>query len=127
MGFRIRFALLVGVTFAVGAIGAAAKNPKNVHPAKPKIDRHDPAYRAGYMDGYRQGSNDSEALSNAYKDESGPVYSQADEGYTAGYGDLAKYQESFRLGYIDGYKAGWDFNSGQYNPLGAGTGGGSGG
>jgi hypothetical protein len=79
------------------------------------------------MDGYRQGSNDSEALSNAYKDESGPLYDQALDGYTPQYGDQATYQQLFRLGYIEGYKAGWDFNSGQYNPLGAGGGGGSGG
>jgi len=29
----------------------------------------------------------------------------------------------FRLGYIEGYKAGWDFNSGPVYPLGVGGGG----
>ena len=127
MTFRIRSALLVGLTFAVAALGAAAKNPRSPSSAKPKVDRHDPAYRTGHMYGYRQGANDSEALSLAYTDQSGPVYQQADDGYNAQYGDLATYQERFRLGYVEGYKAGWDFNSGQYNPLGAGGGGGAGG
>jgi hypothetical protein len=119
--------LLLGVTFAVGASAASPKHHKDPGAVNMKAIRHDPAFRTGYMDGYRQGSNDSEALSNAYKDESGPLYDQALDGYTPQYGDQATYQQLFRLGYIEGYKAGWDFNSGQYNPLGAGGGGGSGG
>jgi len=119
--------LLLGVTFAVGASAASPKHQKDPGAVNMKAIRHDPAFRTGYMDGYRQGSNDSEALSNAYKDESGPLYDQALDGYTPQYGDQATYQQLFRLGYIEGYKAGWDFNSGQYNPLGAGGGGGSGG
>ena len=127
MNSRIIVALLLGILFAVAAFGSPAKHPKSPSSAKPKVNRHDPAFRTGYMDGYRRGANDSEALSNSYKDESGPAYDQADDGYSPQYGVLAGYQIMFRLGYIEGYKAGWDFNSGQYNPLGAGGGGGSGG
>jgi flagellar biosynthesis/type III secretory pathway protein FliH len=119
--------LLLGTAFAVGAFAASPKHHKDHGAAHSKVNRHDPAFRTGYMDGYRQGSNDSEALSNSYRDESGPLYSEALDGYTRQYGDQASYQQLFRLGYIEGYKAGWDFNSGQYNPLGAGGGGGAGG
>lgn len=121
------FALLLGFAFTVSALGSPAKHHHDASAAKSKVNRHDPAFRAGYMDGYRQGSNDSEALSNSYKDESGPLYAEALDGYSPQYGDQATYQELFRKGYIEGYKAGWDFNSGQYNPLGAGGGGGAGG
>jgi hypothetical protein len=55
------------------------------------------------------------------------IYSEALDGYTPQYGNQDQYQTLFRHGYIEGYKAGWDFNSGQYNPLGAGGGGGCGG
>jgi hypothetical protein len=120
-------ALLLGVTFAVGALGASPKHHNDPSAVNLKVIRHDPAFRTGYMDGYRQGSNDSAALSNSYKDESGPLYAEALDGYTPQYGNQEKYQTLFRQGYIDGYKAGWDFNSGQYNPLGAGGGGGTGG
>jgi len=79
------------------------------------------------MDGYRQGASNSAALAAGYNDQSGPTYEQAIDGYTPQYGDRATYQTLFRRGYIEGFKAGWDFNSGQYNPLGANGGGGAGG
>jgi hypothetical protein len=119
--------LLLFLSLTLVAVAMPGKKHDGSSAAKMKVDRHDPAFRTGYMDGYRQGSNDSEALSNAYRDEGGPVYSEALDGYTPQYGDQARYQTLFRQGYIDGYKAGWDFNSGQYNPLGAGSGGGAGG
>ncbi len=121
MRSRVICILLFGVTFAVGAFAASPKHHKDSSAVNSKVNRHDPAFRTGYMDGYRQGSNDSAALSNSYKDESGPVYDEALDGYTPQYGDQATYQKLFRLGYIAGYKDGWDFNSGQYNPLGAGV------
>lgn len=123
---RILCALLLGSAFVVGAFGSSAKHHNDASAAN-KVNRHDPAFRAGYMEGYRQGANASEALANGYNDQSGPAYEEALDGYTPQYGDQATYQKLFRLGYIAGYKEGWDFNSGQYNPLGAGGGGGSGG
>jgi len=120
MRYRIMCALLLGCAFAVGAFGSPGG-------AANKVNRHDPAFRAGYMDGYRQGANQSEAIALAYNDQSGPTYEQAIDGYTPQYGDRTTYQTLFRLGYIEGYKAGWDFNAGQYNSLGGGGGGGSGG
>ncbi len=122
MSGRIICTLLFGITFAVGAFGAPSKHHYDPNAAPSKVNRHDPAFRTGYMDGYRQGANDSAALSNSYKDESGPLYDEALDGYTPQYGDQARYQKLFRQGYIAGYKDGWDFNSGQYNPLGAGNG-----
>ena len=120
MSRRIICALLLGLSFTVGSLGALPNLPRGSGAANSKVIRHDPAFRVGYMDGYRQGSNDSGSLSNSYKDESGPLYDQALDGYTQQYGDQATYRKLFRQGYIEGYKAGWDFNSGQYNPLGAG-------
>jgi len=117
MNCRIICGLLLGVALAVGAFGSSAKHHLDASAANSKITRHDPAFRAGYLDGYRQGANDSEALSNSYKDESGPLYDEALDGYTPQYGDQAIYQKLFRLGYIEGYKAGWDFNAGQYSPF----------
>lgn len=124
MSYRIMCALLLGVTFAVGAFGAA-KHHNDASAANLKVIRHDPAFRTGYMDGYHQGYSECEANSNSYSDESGPLYDEAIDGYTPQYGDQATYQKLFRLGYIEGYKAGWDFNAGKYNPMG-GVGGGSG-
>jgi hypothetical protein len=123
MSCRTIGVLLVILTFAVGALGSPRKHHQDSKTVNSKAIRHDPAFSTGYMDGYRQGANDSEALSNAYKDESGPLYDQALDGYTPQYGSQEAYQKLFRQGYIEGYKAGWDFNSGQYNPLGAGGGG----
>ena len=98
--------------------GATAASPETPNHASAKSNakqiRHDPAFRAGYDDGYRQGANDSLRNSNVYRDESGAVYENASDGYAAQYGDLQQYRKLFRLGYVDGYKAGWDFNVGQY-------------
>jgi hypothetical protein len=118
MNCRIISVLLLGTAFAVAAFAASPEHHKDPSAADVKLDRHDPAFRAGYMGGYRQGTSDSQALSNTYRDQSGPVYDQALDGYTPQYGDQATYQRRFRRGYIEGYKDGWDFNVGQYSPLG---------
>jgi len=120
MSCRIMCTLLVGATFAVGAFASPTKQHNDPSPAHLKMGRHDPAFRSGYDDGYRQGANDAESVALAYTDESGQAYDQALDGYTSGYGDQVTYQRRFRRGYIAGYKAGWDFFSGQYTPLGAG-------
>lgn len=122
MSGRIICALLLGAAFAVGA-WAAPSHHDRASAAKLKEIRHDPAFRAGYDNGYRQGANDSQSLSLMYKDEMGPIYEKANDGYTPQYGDQATYQNLFRQGYVAGYKAGWDFNAGQYTPFGAGGGG----
>jgi hypothetical protein len=114
MSYRILYALLLGMFAATVALPAKRNNDPGA--ARTKANRHDPAFRAGYMDGYRQGASDSEALVSGYNDQHGSDYEQAINGYTAKYGDLETYQNLFRQGYIDGYKAGWDFNSGQYSP-----------
>ena len=90
-----------------------------VHKTADKENRKDPAFVHGYDDGYRIGAQDSEALSNAYRDESGPIYEQATDGYTPSYGNQETYKQRFRRGYVEGYKAGWDFNAGHYSSLGA--------
>lgn len=113
MSGRIVCALLLVSACAVGGFALPNKHRKESS-APTKEMRHDPAFRAGYDDGYRVGANDSAALSNAYKDEMGPLYDEATDGYTPQYGDKADYQKLFRLGYVAGYKAGWDFNAGQY-------------
>ena len=120
---RIVYVALITAAFAISALAAPSKHHNQRGPAITKEIRHDPAFRKGFNDGYRQGANDSEALSNVYKDEVGPLYEQASDGYIPEYGDLASYQKLFRLGYVDGYKDGWDFNAGQYTPFGAGGGG----
>ena len=115
MSRRIASALLLASMVTAAAYGSAGKHPKDPNAPALKLVRHDPAFRAGYDDGYRIGANDSEALSSSYRDESGPIFDQATDGYTPQYGDQANYQNLFRRGYIAGYKAGWDFNAGQYN------------
>jgi len=120
MSCRTALIALIASALALSAYASPSKHP---HQRITKETRHDPAFRAGFNDGYRQGANDCEALSNSYKDEMGPIYERAADGYTPQYGDLASYQELFRLGYVDGYKDGWDFNAGQYTPFGAGGGG----
>jgi hypothetical protein len=110
------YVLLFAVTLALDAFGS----PNHDHNNPSKVNRKDPAFVAGYDEGYRQGANDSHALTNYYDDEGTPAYQQATDGYFAQYGDKAAYQQHFRLGYVDGYKAGWDFNAGMYSPLGGG-------
>ncbi len=121
MAGRLICVLLVVSAFAAGA-HALPKQDKAAKQAE-KAMRHDPAFRVGYDDGYRAGANDSRYNSNSYNDEAGPVYDQATEGYSSQYGDKAKYQKLFRLGYVAGYKDGWDFNVGRYPPLGSSDGG----
>jgi len=119
---RRTWILVFAVTFALGTFGSPDKCQarNNSGAAQHKVNRKDPAFVAGYDEGYRQGGNDSAALAN-YDDQGGSVYGQATDGYAAPYGDKEAYQQRFRLGYIAGYKAGWDFNAGRYSPLGAGS------
>ncbi|HYB76812.1 MAG TPA: hypothetical protein VEE85_01305 [Candidatus Bathyarchaeia archaeon] len=118
---RRAFFLLAAVAFALQAFGAPDQAPIAAAQVVRKINRKDSAFATGYKYGYRQGARSSAALSSSYNDQSGPVYEEAIAGYTPQYGDRALYQKLFRCGYIAGYKAGWDFNSGLYNPLGAGS------
>ena len=105
---------LLCFTFAIGALGEPPpKHHNDANAASAKAIRHDLAFRTGCMNGYRQGTNDSAALSNSYKDDSGAVYSEALDGYSLQYGNQEQYKMLFRRGYIEGYKAGWDFDSGQ--------------
>src|SRR5215471_4688250 len=106
MKYRAVYVVLICAAFAASAFAAHSKHPDERHPKITKEIRHDPAFRAGFTDGYRQGANDCEALSNIYKDETGPIYEQASEGYTPEYGDMVSYQKLFRLVYVDGYKDG---------------------
>ncbi len=107
--------ILIGVLL-LPAFAVAAHHPRH------KVNRKDPAFVHGYDDGYRIGAQDSQALSNAYRDQTGTLYEQATDGYTPNYGAQEIYQRRFRRGYSEGYKAGWDFNAGQYSPLGTGGG-----
>jgi hypothetical protein len=113
--------LVLAITLALLPVGVTAANRSSDHP-KSKIHnvRKDPAFVRGYADGYREGSKDAHALSNAYRDESGPIYEQAGDGYTPQYGDEATYKRRFRRGYVEGYKAGWDFDAGAYGVVGVG-------
>ncbi len=114
---RVICVLLAAMAFAAGT--HALPRPDEAAKQAAKAMRKDPAFRAGYDDGYRRGANDSQYNSNSYNDEQGPVYDQAVDGYTPRYGDKAKYQRLFRLGYAAGYKDGWDFNAGRYPVFGA--------
>ncbi len=114
MSKKLAFCCAVLAVTLIGSatFAASPRHQKDSGAAHAKVNRHDPAFRTGYMDGYRQGSNDSEAFSNSYNDESGPLYDEALDGYTPQYGDQAAYQKLFRQGYIEGYKSGWDFKAG---------------
>jgi hypothetical protein len=100
----------VGCILLLSSLAFPAHKP--VHKENPK----DPAFVHGYDDGYRIGAQDSAVLSSAYRDANGPIYEQATDAYTPSYRDLEIYKRRFRRGYIEGYKAGWDFNAGQYSP-----------
>ena len=119
MNHRILCALLLGCVFAVGAYAVPSKQ----HKAKAKIDRHDPAFRTGYLDGWREGAKDSAALSNSYNDQSSQTYADANDGFSHQYGDFEKYRALFRHGYVDGYRDGWNYNAGYYCPFGCAGGG----
>jgi len=114
------FFLLFAVAVAMNAFASPNHDNGNPGKAQQKANHKDPAFAAGYDDGYRQGANDSHALADAYNDEGTPAYQEATDGYSPQYGDRIAYQQRFRAGYIDGYKAGWDFNAGAYSPLGGG-------
>ena len=113
---RRTLVLVFTVTFALGAFGSPDKHHNNASQVQRKVSHKDPAFVAGYDEGYRQGANDSQAFAN-YDDQGGSAYAQATDGYTPPYGDKEVYQQRFRLGYISGYKSGWDFNDGRYSPL----------
>jgi len=112
--------LLVAVSFAAGAFASRNHGQKNASSTQLKVNRKDSAFVAGFDDGYRRGANDSQALAN-YNDQGTASYQDATDGYTAQYGEKALYQQRYRLGYIAGYKSGWDYNAGMYNPIGAGS------
>ena len=115
--------LLLACVWTVSAHGSPGKRGRTPYAIDMKAVHKDPAFRAGYDDGYRQGANDSSGLSNAYKDGTGKLYGEAIDGYTMQYGDRQEYQKRFRLGYVAGYKAGWDFYAGQFCALVCGGGG----
>jgi hypothetical protein len=112
--------LLLAVAFALDAYASPHHGQNNATQVNLKIYRKDPAFVSGFDEGYRRGANDSEAMAN-YNDQNTAAYQDATDGYTTQYGEKATYQQRFRLGYIAGYKSGWDYNAGMYNPMGAGS------
>lgn len=118
---RVAYALLLSCLAATMAAGA----PDKQHPAKAKekINRHDPAFRNGYKDGWREGARDAAALSSTYNDHSDALYADANDGYTHQYGDYEAYRRLFRHGFEDGYRDGWNYNAGYYCPFGCAGGG----
>lgn len=108
--------LLIAITFPLDGFASSNRTQNNAEQVHLKVSGKDPAFVAGYDEGYRQGAFDSETLANAYRDEAGPIYRRANDGYTPRYGDQAAYQRRFRRGYSEGYEQGWDFNAGQYIP-----------
>ncbi len=119
MSHRMLWALFLGCALAVSAFGLPDHHPKT----KTKIDRHDPAFRKGYLDGWREGAKDAAALSNTYNDQFSQLYADANDGYTHQYGEFEKYRKLFRSGYVDGYREGWNYNAGYYCPFGCAGGG----
>jgi hypothetical protein len=120
MSHRVLCALLLGSALAASAFGLPDHHPPKT---KIKIDRHDPAFRKGYHDGWQQGAKDAAALSNTYNDQSSQMYADANDGYTHQYGDFETYRKLFRHGYVDGYRDGWNYNAGYYCPFGCAGGG----
>ena len=121
MLLRATSLLLLGIVCTSGALALPQK--RHGDKSKAKIDRHDPAFRTGYLDGWREGAKDSAALSNSYNDQSSQTYADANDGYTHQYGDFKNYQKLFRNGYVDGYRDGWNYNAGYYCPFGCAGGG----
>lgn len=65
-----------------------------------------PAYDQGYQRGVRAGDEDGRrGQSFNFTDESD--YRRADTGYRSQYGNRGRYQDQFRVGYEQGYRAGY--------------------
>ena len=64
------------------------------------------AYDNGYREGLKEGDNDGRQRDRfEYRDERD--FQRADAGYHRSFGDVERYRQSFRAGFIDGYSAGF--------------------
>jgi hypothetical protein len=75
------------------------------------------AQRIAYDNGYREGLEQGEKAARdrrAFDPEREKDFRKADEGYDRGYGDKDRYRETFRSGFVAGYREGYDNFSSRY-------------
>jgi flagellar biosynthesis/type III secretory pathway protein FliH len=82
------------------------------------------AYENGYREGAKEGERDGRRGTFGFQDER--TFQRADKGYHREFGDRERYRQSFRNGYVEGYRAAYDrfgrYSSGSRRGPGVGQG-----
>ena len=83
----------------------------------PYVEARRAAYDNGFREGAREGEKDGRQRDRfEYRDERD--FQRADVGYHRNFGDVKRYRQSFRAGFVDGYSQGYS----RYNRVGSGYG-----
>jgi hypothetical protein len=97
-----------GLLVLTSSAEAQRKSPSGKLRRAPTAPRtaYERGYDAGYADGYNSGKSDyNSKLDRDYQRSN--LYQQANRGYEQGFGELAEYQDGYRLGYEIAYTDGY--------------------
>jgi len=72
------------------------------------------AYDNGYREGVAEGERDARQR-NARRYQDSRTWQRADRGYNRSYGDSERYRQQFRIGFAEGYQAGYARSGGYGN------------
>ena len=103
---RLFIAPLVGAfVLAAGSPAFAQWSGPNARPSyggTPYVEARRAAYDNGFREGVKEGDKDGRARDRyEYRDERD--FQRADAGYRRDLGDVERYRQSFRAGFVDGY------------------------
>jgi hypothetical protein len=129
---RFLVAPLTGALLFSTACAASAQwgNSRPSYGGVPYAEARRAAYDNGFREGVRDGETDGRRRDRfEYRDERD--FQRADLGYHRSFGDVERYRQSFRAGFVDGYSQGYrryDRSPGNYGtyPYGGGSYGGYG-
>jgi hypothetical protein len=118
---RFFFAPLLGALVLATATPAFAQwgrsDDRRPSYGVPYVDARRAAYDNGFREGAREGEKDGRQRDRfEYRDERD--FQRADTGYRRNFGDVERYRQSFRAGFVDGYSQGY----GRYNRVGSSSG-----
>jgi hypothetical protein len=85
---------------------AEAALPASADATQPYYESRRLAYENGYRDGVKEGEKDGRKR-DVYRYEDNRTWQRGDKGYNRSFGDIERYRQQFRVGFAEGYQAGY--------------------
>ena len=90
----------------IGSLVESARPSYSDEARQPYYESRRAAYDNGYREGLKEGERDGRSRSvRRYEDNR--TWQRGDKGYNRSFGDVERYRQQFRVGFSEGYQAGY--------------------